>query len=244
MVLDHVAHLSGLVEVPPAPFNAYLFRDGDFHMIDGTAVPVIDEQRVGKAQRQQVEDCLFSEVVVDTVDLALFKKLADLIVDFPRGFQRGAQRFFHNHARRLGIELRFAQTFTDGAKGTRRHGEIVDGDAIFLVQHVTQAGEAAGVIDVKITELQAAAQGIPQTFINFFLHEGFQRFAHHFGVSRFIPVGTADANDPGVGVDLARLFKLIQGRQQFTPRQVALRAENDQVACLGRLRYRHVILLS
>ncbi|AVJ86146.1 hypothetical protein CSC00_4183 [Klebsiella pneumoniae] len=45
-------------------------------------------------------------------------------------------------------------------------------------------------------------------------------------------------------MDLARLFKLIQGRQQFTPRQVALRAENDQVACLGRLRYRHVILLS
>jgi glucose-6-phosphate 1-dehydrogenase len=32
------------------------------------------------------------------------------------------------------IELRFAQTFTDGAKGARRHGEIVDGDAIFLVQ--------------------------------------------------------------------------------------------------------------
>jgi hypothetical protein len=60
-------------------------------------------------------------------------------------------------------------------------------------------GEAAGVIDVKITELQASAQGIPQTFINFFLHEGFQRFAHDFGVSRFIPVGTADANDPGVG---------------------------------------------
>jgi len=244
VVLDHVAHLPGLVEVTPAPFNTHLFRDGDFDVIDGAAVPVIDEQGVGEAQRQQVEDRLFTEIVVDTVDLTLFKKLADLVVDFTGGFQRGAERFFHDHARRLGIKLRFAQPFTDRAKGARRHSEIVDGDTVLLIQHLTQAGEAAGVIDVKITELQASAQGIPQTFINFFLHEGFQRFAHDFGISRFIPVGTADANDSGVSVDLARLFKLIQGRQQFTPRQVALRAENDQVACLGRLRYRHVILLS
>lgn len=167
MVLDHVAHLPGLVEVTPAPFNTHLFRDGDFDMVDSAAVPVIDEQRVGKAQRQQVEDRLFTEVVVDTVDLALFKKLADLVVDFTRGFQRGTQRFFHHHARRLGIELRFAQTFADRAKGARRHGEIVDGDTVLLIQHLTQTREAAGVIDVKITELQASAQGIPQTLINF-----------------------------------------------------------------------------
>ncbi len=62
------------VEVTPAPFNTHLFRDGDFDVIDGAAVPVIDEQGVGEAQRQQVEDRLFTEIVVDTVDLTLFKK--------------------------------------------------------------------------------------------------------------------------------------------------------------------------
>lgn len=56
------------VKVTPAPFNAHLFCHGDFNMIDGTAVPVIDEQGVGKAQRQQVEDRLFAEIVVDTID--------------------------------------------------------------------------------------------------------------------------------------------------------------------------------
>ena len=61
------------VEVTPAPFNTHLFRDGDFDVIDGAAVPVIDEQGVGEAQRQQVEDRLFTEIVVDTVDLTLFK---------------------------------------------------------------------------------------------------------------------------------------------------------------------------
>ncbi len=73
MVLDHVAHLPGPVEVTPAPFNTHLFRDGDFDVIDGAAVPVIDKQGVGEAQRQQVEDRLFTEIVVDTVDLTLFK---------------------------------------------------------------------------------------------------------------------------------------------------------------------------
>ncbi len=172
MVLDHVAHLPGLVEVTPAPFNAHLFCHGDFNMIDGTAVPVIDEQGVGKAQRQQVEDRLFAEIVVDTIDLALFKKLADLVVDFTGRFQRGAQRLFHHHARRFGIELRFAQPFANCAKGARRHGEIVDGDTVLLIQHFAQASEAAGVIDVKITELQTSAQGIPTNLHQFFLHEG------------------------------------------------------------------------
>lgn len=48
VVLDHVAHLPGLVEVTPAPFNTHLFRDGDFDVIDGAAVPVIDEQELAK----------------------------------------------------------------------------------------------------------------------------------------------------------------------------------------------------
>lgn len=48
MILDHVAHLPGLVEVTPAPFNTHLFRDGDFDVIDGAAVPVIDEQELAK----------------------------------------------------------------------------------------------------------------------------------------------------------------------------------------------------
>ncbi len=152
MVLDHVAHLPGPVEVTPAPFNTHLFRDGDFDVIDGAAVPVIDEQGVGEAQRQQVEDRLFTEIVVDTVDLTLFKNSPTRSL-ISREVSSEVPSGFHDHARRLGIKLRFAQPFTDRAKGARRHSEIVDGDTVLLIQHLTRAGEAAGVIDVKITEL-------------------------------------------------------------------------------------------
>ena len=244
MVLDHIAHLPGLIEVAPAAFNAHLFRHGDLNVIDGTAVPVINEQRVGKAQRQQVQHRLFTQIVVDTVDLALFKELAYPIVDLAGGFQGSPQRFFHHHARRFRVQLRFAQTFANRAKGAWRHGEIVNGHPLFLIEHFAQAGKRFGIVDIKVTEIQTPAQGLPQTFIDFFLHEGFHRFTHNFGVSVFIPVGTADADDAGVRMDLTSFFELIQGRQQFTSRQVTLRAENDQIACLGRLRYRHVILLS
>ena len=85
MVLDHVAHLTGLVKVTPAAFDTYLFGHRDFHMVDGTVVPVIHKQGVGKTQRQQVQYRLFTEIVVDTVDLALFEVLADLVVNFAGG---------------------------------------------------------------------------------------------------------------------------------------------------------------
>ena len=82
MVLDHVAHLTCLVKVTPATFNTHLFRHRDFHVINRTVIPVVHKQRVGKAQRQQVQYRLFTQIVVDTVDLALFEIFANLIVNF------------------------------------------------------------------------------------------------------------------------------------------------------------------
>ena len=84
MVLDHVAHLTGLVKVAPAPFNAHFFRHGNFYVIDSAVIPVVHKQGVGKTQCQQVQYRLFAEIVVDAVNLALFEILADLIVDFAR----------------------------------------------------------------------------------------------------------------------------------------------------------------
>ncbi len=87
MVLDHVTHLTGLVKVTPAAFDTHLFGHGDFHVVDGTVVPVVHKQGVGKTQRQQVQYRLFAQIVVDAVDLALFEVFAHLVVDFAGGRQ-------------------------------------------------------------------------------------------------------------------------------------------------------------
>lgn len=108
MVLDHIAHLTGLVKVSPAPFNPHLFRYGNLNMIDSAVIPVINKQRVGKTQRQQIEHRFFAQIVVDTIHLAFFKIFADPIVNLARGRQRSTQRFFHHDARRFGVEFSFA----------------------------------------------------------------------------------------------------------------------------------------
>ena len=244
VVLDHVAHLTCLVKVTPATFNPHLFRHGDFHVVDSAVVPVIYKQGVSKTQRQQVQHRLFTEIMVDTVDLALFKELAYLVVDFTRGCQGRTQRLLHHDARRFGVQFGFAQALADGAEGAWRHGEIVNGDTVFLIQHRAQASERADVIHVKVAEIETTAQGIPQTFINFFLHESFERLADDFGISVLVPVGAPNTQDTRIRMNLARFLQLIQGRQQFSACKIAFRAENDQVTCLGCLRYRHVILLS
>ncbi|MOA40358.1 hypothetical protein D3C78_1622240 [compost metagenome] len=83
MVLDHVAHLPGLIEVAPTPFNTHFFRHGDLHVIDGAVIPVGSKQGVGKAQCQKVQYRLFAQIVVDAVNLGFVKVLSNLIVDHP-----------------------------------------------------------------------------------------------------------------------------------------------------------------
>ena len=242
--MNHIAHLTGLVEVTPTAFNPDFLSNGNFHVIDSAVIPVVHKQGVGKAQRQQVQNRFFTQIVVNTINLALFKIFAHLVVNLAGSFQRSAQRFFHDDARRFSVQLRFTQTAADGAKGAWWHSEVVDGGAIFLIEHLAKTRKCWRIVDIEVAEVKACAEGVPQTFINLLFHEGFERFADNLGVCRFIPVGTADADNPGVRINLASFFQLIQGRQQFPAGQVALRAENDQIACLGRLRYRHVILLS
>ncbi len=144
--------------------------------------------------------------MVDTVNLALFKVLAHLVVDFTGGVEGGAQRFFHHHARGLGVEFCFTQAFADSAKGARRHGEVVDGNAILLIEHVTETGKCGGIVDVKVTEIEASAERIPEAFIDFLFHEGLERFTHDFGVLLFIPVRTPYPKDTRLRVELDCFF--------------------------------------
>ncbi len=243
MILDHIAHLTRFIKVSPAAFDAHFFRDGDLYVVDSAVVPVVGEQRVGETQRQQVQHRFFTQVMVNAEHLALFEIFTDLVVDFLRRFQRGAERFFHHHARRFSVQLRLAEAFADSAEGAGRHSEIVDGDAVFLIEHFAQTRKVRRIVNVQVAKIETIAETIPQRFVDFLFHEGFQRLTHHFGVGRLVPFRTSDADNTGLLMDLPGLFQLIQGRQQFPARQIAFGAKNDQIACLGCLCYRHSYLL-
>ena len=161
MVLDHIAHLTGFIKIAPAPFDPHFFCHGNLNMINGAIVPVIHKQGVSKTQRQQVQHRFFTKIVVDTVNLALLEVFANLIIDFLRGRQRRPQRFLHDYACRFSIQFCLAKPFANCAKSAGRHGKVVNGDTIFLIQHRAETAECSSVIDIEITKIQTCTQGVP-----------------------------------------------------------------------------------
>ena len=91
--------------------------------------------------------------MVNTVYLTLFEVFAYLVVNFAGGVQRRTQGFLHHNAGWFGVQLRFAQPFADCTKGAWRHGKVVDGNAVLLVQHLAQAGKGCRVIHVQVAEI-------------------------------------------------------------------------------------------
>src|SRR5262245_52824313 len=79
MVLHDVAQCaSAIVVVTAAAWHALLFGNRDLHRVDVLAIPQRLEDGVVKAPAEQVLHGLFAEVVVDTINLSLAQRLAQL----------------------------------------------------------------------------------------------------------------------------------------------------------------------
>ncbi len=65
MVLDHVPGRADAVVVAGPAADPDVLGHGDLHVIHVTAVPYRFPERVREPQRQDIQDCLFAEVVVD-----------------------------------------------------------------------------------------------------------------------------------------------------------------------------------
>ncbi|MND78178.1 hypothetical protein D3C80_698870 [compost metagenome] len=100
------------------------------------------------------------------------------------------------------VQLGFTQPFADRAESAGRHGKIVDGGAMFLIQHFAQFGKIFAVVHIQVAEVQARTQRGPELVIQFFFHKGAKRFLDHLDIGFFIPLGTADADDAGIRMDM------------------------------------------
>ena len=99
VVLHHVAQRAGLLVVAGARADAFLFGDGDLHVVDVFLVEQRLEDAVGEPQHQDVLDRLLAEVVVDAVDLPLVEDLRDRVVDGARAVQIAADRLLDDQPR-------------------------------------------------------------------------------------------------------------------------------------------------
>ncbi len=75
------------------------FRRRDLNVVDVTRVPERFEDRVRESKHENVLRGLFSEKVIDPVDLILGKCVQHNLVQMLRGFEVRAERFFDNDAR-------------------------------------------------------------------------------------------------------------------------------------------------
>src|ERR1700737_1799465 len=99
MILHHVAQRASRFVVTGPAFNAERFGGGDLEVIDVTRVPKRLENRVGEAQYQNVLRGFFAEEGIDAVGLFFTERIVDDAVEFARGFQVAAERFFDDDPR-------------------------------------------------------------------------------------------------------------------------------------------------
>ena len=134
MALHHVAQCTGAIVKRPASIDAHRFGDGNLHLLDCVRVPQRFENRVGKAQREQILHRFFAEVMIDAEYLVFFKRGTDRFVHLARGLGIGADRFFDDDATGGIDQTRISQCQTNRPEQLRAGGKIEnDAAAVFAV---------------------------------------------------------------------------------------------------------------
>ena len=95
MILNHVAQGAGLFVISAAAFDADGLGGRDLHEIHVTSIPQRLEDAIPETESQDVLYCLFTQVVIDSVDGVFVKDFVDGGVKRPRTGQIAAERLFH-----------------------------------------------------------------------------------------------------------------------------------------------------
>ena len=226
VVLQHVTQGAGAVVKAAALFHAQRFGGGDFHRAHIIAVPQRLEYRIAKAQRQQVLQAFFAQIMVDAVNPAFGKMAADSLADGAGGRKIGAQRFFQHDAHLRRIESDRGQIGAGVGEKFGGSGKIDDNTLRLPPLHgLRERVEIGAAGDVEPEIDDAAGECRPLRFVK----RGFDvdfGFGVRFGnKARGVQIAAPQRDNPPVRMQLARGVRLIECGQQFAHRQIAGGAE-------------------
>ena len=211
-------------------FDADILGHGDLHVVDMGAVPKRLEERVGEAQRHEVLNRFFAEIMVDAVDLMFFENGANRFVDRLGGLEVFADRLFDHDPRVRGVQSVARDTLADRPEKLGIDGQIEDpnqvavgGQPVLEFRPAVLAGTVDGHVAYPVDELRDMRR-----VAVFRRHEAFDRLACpglEFLVRERAPGNRDDAARPD---DLPGPVAVEQRRQQLTVGQVPGAAEDDQ----------------
>ena len=99
MVLHHVAQLTHPVVISPTALDAHFFGNGNLNVINAALIPLGVDKAVGKSEHQKVLDCLFAQIMIDSIDILLIEKLSECLVDFTRRIEALANWLFRRYGK-------------------------------------------------------------------------------------------------------------------------------------------------
>src|SRR5581483_959053 len=172
---------AGLFVIATALFDANFFRRRDLHAIDVTAVPDRLENRIAKTENQNVLHRLFPEIMIDAIDLILFKNLLNLPVQVLCRFQIAAERFLDHDASPVRFVLLrqadFAESLDNRRKVLRRGGEIKEvipislSFIVDLLDRFLNSRESLIVVEITGEVKETLLQPIPGSLFDLFRGE-------------------------------------------------------------------------
>ncbi len=126
MVLYHVSQCAALFVITSSFFYADLFSHGYLDRVDKVAVPYRLKQSIGKAERQDILHCFFTEVMIYTVYLVLGEYAPQHLIEVLCSFQIRAKRLFNNDPCIFPVSRKacFSKVFRNSADESRRHCQV------------------------------------------------------------------------------------------------------------------------
>src|SRR5579871_3336915 len=98
MVWHHISQGARHIKITAAFFHAHSFRHCDLNMVNVSPVPYRLKDAIAEAKNENVLDRFFSQIMVNTENLALRQHLAYLTIECLRCLPIVAERLLTNHA--------------------------------------------------------------------------------------------------------------------------------------------------
>ena len=82
VVLHHIAQGAAFIIIAGALPYPDRFGYGNLHMVDSVIIPLALKNHIGKAQRHQILNGLFTQIMINTIDLIFTENRPNFLADF------------------------------------------------------------------------------------------------------------------------------------------------------------------